>query len=219
MSKGRHERSSFGIIVYEGVEPIDVGATFGVLSMAKRVLPNLTMHIVAERAGLVELAGGLRIMADYGFAQCPALDVLIVCGGPGWRTQTESPAIMAFLRRPQDGIVASVCTGAMILAAAGVLDGRAATTRRHAVGSESAAPLDLLRREHPEIRAVEAPVVDADHIVTGGGVSLAIDATLHLLKRLYGQDAATEVAGVIEYTTAWRANETAFASRNGANHA
>ena len=212
MSKERHDRSSFGIFIYEGVEPIDLGATFGVLSMARRVLPNIDMHIVAERAGVVTLASGLRVVADYGFDDCPPFDVLIVCGGPGWTEQAQSTAALAFLRRTEDDILASVCTGAMVLAAAGVLDDRTATTRRSAVGAEKAAPLDILRLRHPNVRTVEARVVDDGRIVTGGGVSLAIDATLHLLERLYGKDAVVEIASVIEYTAAWRANETAFGS-------
>jgi transcriptional regulator GlxA family with amidase domain len=213
MSKARHDRSTFGVVVYDGVEPIDVGATVGVLSMAKRVLPNLAMHIVAKEPGLVTLASGLRMIADFGFADCPPVDVMVVCGGPGWKAQARTAATLAFLRKPQDGILASVCTGAMILAAAGVLDGKSATTRRLAVGDEEAAPLSVLRREHPKVDTRDALIVDADQVVTGGGVSLAIDTMLYLLERLYGKDTAAEIAEVIEYTAAWRANAAAFQSR------
>jgi transcriptional regulator GlxA family with amidase domain len=96
----------------------------------------------------------------------------------------------------------------MILGAAGVLDGRLATTRRHAVGAETASPLDLLGRGGAVATTV-ATVVDAG-IVTGGGVSLAIDATLYLLGRLYGEEAAQEVARVIEYEHAYAANREAL---------
>jgi transcriptional regulator GlxA family with amidase domain len=96
----------------------------------------------------------------------------------------------------------------MILGASGVLDGRLATTRRHAVGAEAVAPLEMLGRDGA-VRTTVASVVDAG-VVTGGGVSLAIDATLYLLGRIYGEDAAAEVARVIEYDRAYAANRAAL---------
>jgi transcriptional regulator GlxA family with amidase domain len=96
----------------------------------------------------------------------------------------------------------------MILGASGVLDGRLATTRRHAVGAESVAPLELLGRRGA-VRTTVASVVDAG-VVTGGGVSLAIDTTLYLLGRLYGEDAATVIAQAMEYDRAYAANRAAL---------
>jgi transcriptional regulator GlxA family with amidase domain len=136
----------FGIVVYEDVEPIDVGATFGVLSMARRVDPGIEMFLVAARAGTVRLTGGLQIVAEHGFADCPTADVFIVTGGAGWQREAANPEMLAFLRRlaAGTGVVASVCTGAMILAAAGLLDGHRATTKRAVTGAEIA-PLTILR--------------------------------------------------------------------------
>lgn len=208
--KDRSAASLFGIVVYDGVEPIDIGGTVGVLSMARRVLPAVDCVTIAERAGPVTLAGGLAVLAQTGFADAPRCDVVVVCGGPGWREQTRNAAMLSFVRNPPADQVSSVCTGAMILGAAGVLDGRSATTRRRAVGSEALAPLDELAglakggRRHP------AAIVDDGAVVTGGGVSLAIDATLYLLGRLYGAQARDEVARVIEYDRAWEANRAAL---------
>ena len=199
--------SLFGIVLYPGVEPIDLGATFGVLSMARRLLPGIRATTLASRAGEVVLAGGLRVMAEHALDHAPALDVAIVTGGAGWPDAAVDPAMLAFLRRPRAGIMASVCTGAMILQAAGLLTGRRATTRRMALGAETQSPLSRLG---PAGR--EAIVVDEGDVVTGGGVSLAADTTLHLLARLYGQTAADDVARAIEYNRAWAANRAALAT-------
>ena len=205
------DRVHFAIVVYDGVEPIDIGATYGVLSMARRVLPGIAMTLVAAEPGPVVLAGGMRVIAERGFADGGGYDAVIVCGGPGWPRQVEDPRMLAFLREAE-GVMASACTGGMILAAAGRLDGKRATTRRLAVGAEAVAPLRLLGERHPQVRTAEARLVDEGAVVTGGGVTLAIDLTLHLVERFYGADAAAEVTRIIEYGAARRANEAAFAA-------
>jgi transcriptional regulator GlxA family with amidase domain len=214
--KDRNAPALFGVVVYDGVEPIDIGGTVGVLSMAHRVLPAVESVTLAEEAGPVELAGGLTVLAQAGFAGAPPCDVIIVCGGPGWRRETANPAMLDFLRHPPAPQLTSVCTGAMILGAAGVLDGRTATTRRSAVGSEAQSPLAELAALAPAARGQAAAVVEDGAVVTGGGVSLAIDATLYLLGMIYGETARDEVARVIEYDRAFAANRLALGHvRNG----
>lgn len=207
---GRPPSVRFAILVYEGVEPVDL-ATYGVLSMARRVDPRIAMFTVAPRAGEVALANGLRVLADHGFADCPEADALIVTGGPGWAAQCGDEATLGFLRRYAAGrVVAGVCTGAMLLAAAGLLDGRKATTKREVTGAERA-PADMLRERHPRVEVVPgASVVDCGAVVTGGGVTLGIDATLHLVARLVGPGVAEETARIMEYGRAWRANREAL---------
>jgi transcriptional regulator GlxA family with amidase domain len=203
ISKNRTVR--FGVIVYDGVEPIDIGGTLGVVSMARRLLPNIEAVVIAAKAGAVTLAGDLTIVVPYDFNDAPACDVLIVCGGPGWHAEVKNEQMLSFLRGQRPEALASVCTGALILAAAGVLDGRSATTRRAAAGNEDNAPLQLLRTYAHRITPREAVVVDSG-IVTGGGVSLAIDTTLYLIGKFYGKDARDEVARLIEYDRAYAAN-------------
>ena len=199
----------FGVLIYEGVEPIDL-ATFGVLSMARRIRPEIEICTIAPRAGTTVLANGLRVIADYDLQSVPRLDVLIVTGGPGWLEQTRSPEMLAFLRRRAAEIpVVSVCTGGLILAASGVLDGKAATTKREVVQPELS-PLQQLREEYPSVAVREASLVDEGSIITGGGVSLCIDTTLHLLKKLFGAEMAAETARIIEYQRAWAANLEQF---------
>jgi transcriptional regulator GlxA family with amidase domain len=213
--KQRSDPALLGVLIYEGVEPIDIGGTLGVISMASRILPAVAAIVIARHAGPVRLAGGLTVLADHGIDTAPACEVVIVCGGPGWPRAAADQAVLAYLRRlPPEGM-ASVCTGAMILGASGVLDGRLATTRRHAVGAEAEPPLTLLGRSGA-VQTTVASVVDAG-VVTGGGVSLAIDTTLYLLGRLYGADAAADVARVIEYDRAYAANRAALGVVVGCN--
>jgi transcriptional regulator GlxA family with amidase domain len=99
----------------------------------------------------------------------------------------------------------------MILAASGVLDGGAATTKREVVPPETS-PLEVMRASYPRIDVREAMLVELEGgVVTGGGVTLCIDTTLHLLARMLGQDVADETARIMEYRRAWRANREAFA--------
>ncbi len=197
----------FGIFIYDGVEAIDL-ATFGVLSMARRVAPEIAISTIAPEAGLVRLANGLEVMATYGVQAAPALDVLIVTGGPGWKAQcAHVPTLEYICCVARDAIVASVCTGGMILAASGVLDGHSATTKKEVIEGQEIPPLQLLRENHPQVEAIAARLVDSGRIVTGGGVTFCIDVTLHLLARLLGARVAAETARIMEYTTAWKANE------------
>ena len=199
----------FGVLIYEGVEPIDL-ATFGVLSMARRIRPEIEICTIAPRGGVTLLANGLRVIADYDLATAPPLDFLIVTGGPGWVEQARSPAMLEFLRRRAATIpVVSVCTGGMILAATGLLDHKAATTKRAVVAPELS-PLQQLRDQYPDVTVREASSVDEGGIVTGGGVSLCIDTMLHLLKKSFGPEVAAETARLMEYQRAWAANLEQF---------
>src|ERR1700674_5957801 len=108
--KNRNAPARFGIVVYAGVEPIDIGGTVGVVSMARRVLPNIEAVVVAERRGPVRLAGDLTIIAEFDYATLPDCDVVIVCGGPGWRDEAANAATLDFLRRQDPMRLSSVCT-------------------------------------------------------------------------------------------------------------
>jgi transcriptional regulator GlxA family with amidase domain len=204
----------FAIFLYPGVEPIDL-ATFGVLSMARRIAPQIQLLTVAPKPGPVILSNGLTVLAQHGVGDCPPADALIITGGPGWPAQTANRGTLDFIRaRAKDSVVMSVCTGGMILAATGLLDGRRATTKREVVSPEEQ-PLALMQKRYPKVRAVEAQLVDEGRLITAGGVSLCIDATLHLLERMLGAEVAAETARILEYATARNANQRAwaFASR------
>ena len=195
----------FGIFIYDGVEPIDL-ATFGVLSMARRIAPRIRICTIAPKAGIISLSNGLDVIAQFGIDDAPVCDVVIVTGGPGWERQAASEATLDYVRRIHASTqVASVCTGGMILAASGVLDGIAATTKR-AVAPPEVSPLLRMRSAYPQIDVQEAPIIDSGAVVTGGGVSLCIDTTLHIIQRMLGDAVASETARIIEYQRARKAN-------------
>ncbi len=195
----------YGILIYDGVEPIDVGATFGVLSMARRVAPDLQFAGVARTAGPVTCANGLQVIADHGFDDAPAFNHLVVTGGPGWQAAAQDPATLRYLQTSRASM-ASICTGAMILAAAGILDGRQATTKVEVFEGETS-PLRLLS---DQTKTQKAAIVEDRDVVTSGGVTLGIDAMFYLLEKSHGADVARQTARVMEYSRALAANRAAL---------
>jgi transcriptional regulator GlxA family with amidase domain len=199
----------YAILIYDNVEPIDLGAAFGVLSMARRIDAAIEAFAVAKNPGPVSCANGLKALASFGFDDCPSFDVLIVTGGPGWAATAEDASAIRFLQGlPPQIKVASLCTGAMILAAAGLLDGRGATTKIEVCGTEQS-PLGLLRARFPAIDALEAAAVLSDGVLTSGGVTLALDGMFYLLRLMHGEQVARETARIMEYGRALAANAKA----------
>ncbi len=201
----------FGLLLYPGVEPIDL-ATLGVLSMARRVVPQIEYVTVGARAESVPMSSGLRVMADVAFADAPELDVIIVPGGPGWVTACDDRKILDYLSQTANqSVIVSVCTGAMILAAAGLLNGKTATTKVEVVPPEDA-PLEVLKKQYTGVKTRRALIVDEGPIVTGGGVTLCIDTILYVIEREFGANKADEVARIMEYQAARQANTARLAT-------
>jgi len=194
----------FGFVIYPGVEPIDLAAV-GVLSMARRIEPALSFALVAASAAPVVFSNGLRVLPDHTFGAAPAFDVLLLPGGPGWVAARGDEGLLAYLRgaTPPARLV-TLCTGAMIAAAAGLLDGKTVTTKVEAAPGETP-PIEILAREHPVI-ARHALLVDTGQVISGGGVSLCIDTVLYVLEQALGPDKTAEIARVLEYSAARRAN-------------
>jgi transcriptional regulator GlxA family with amidase domain len=133
------------------------------------------------------------VLPDETWKTAPAMDVLVYPGGMGTRKELADEAVLEWVRGiAADGVVASVCTGSLVLAAAGLLDGRPATTHWSALEL-----LPTLGREI-EVRP-EDRFVDTGQVITAAGVSAGIDMALHLVARLHSRERARQVRRYIQY--------------------
>jgi transcriptional regulator GlxA family with amidase domain len=188
-----------GALFYPNFELLDV---FGPLEMfATLGHERARIHTIAAEPGPVRAAIaadgplGPAVLADYGYADAPPLDVLLVPGGFGTIPALMDEKLLGFLREraATTPIVASVCTGSALLARAGLLDGRRATSNKQF--------FELARAQSDRVHWVEAARwVDDGPVVTSSGVSAGMDMALALIERLFGAEAAEQVAVGTEYT-------------------
>ncbi|HYL29311.1 MAG TPA: DJ-1/PfpI family protein [Gemmatimonadales bacterium] len=181
---------SVGMVLFPGLTQLDLAGPYEVLAR----LPNTTVYLVAATVAPVRTERGLTITPDATFDAVPPLDVICVPGGPGVDPLMEDARLLGFLRAqaPRARYVTSVCTGALLLGAAGLLQGYRATT--HWLS------LDLL----PLFGAVpvkERVVIDRNRL-TGGGVTAGIDLGLAMAAELCGRAVAEEIQLTIEYDPA-----------------
>lgn len=183
---------TIAILLFPLVEELDFVGPWEVFTYLAAQRPETcTVVTVAEQPGEIRCAKGLRVIAEHGFASCPTPDLLVVPGGQGTRTEVDNPRVIDFIRRVANSAVAtSVCTGAFLLAQAGLLAGRRATTHRRS--------MERLRAIEG-ITVVEERWVDEGRVVTCSGISSGIDMSLYLVGRLWGAETARLVQKGIEY--------------------
>lgn len=197
------DKLNVGILLFENVEVLDFAGPFEVFSRT-RLEPGVESRLtddsapfrvftVAREAGRVTATGGLVVQADHGFADAPAIDVLVVPGGFGTRPLLNDDATLTWIRQVADDArqVTSVCTGALLLAKAELLHGKRATTHW--------AALDLLEETDASIDVRREERVVHDGVVTSAGVAAGIDMALAVVEQLHGKDVADETAHYIEY--------------------
>lgn len=194
-------RTTVGILIFEDVEVLDFCGPFEALSVATRLGEHddeshlFDVHVIAQTAEVVSCRNGLQVVPDHTIADHPPLDILVIPGGRGTRRERTNPAILDWLAQQSTtaSITSSVCTGAFLLAAVGLLNGKSATTHWGSI--------DWLREHHPEITVRDdLRWVDEGKIVTSAGVSAGIDMALHLVDRLHGRATAEQTARHMEYT-------------------
>ncbi len=185
-----------GVALFEGAEELDWAGPWEVLAAWAEQWPGDGVRVLtlAREDGAVICAKGLRVLPDETWESAPPLDVLVYPGGRGTRAELADAAVLDWLRGQagNGALLASVCTGSLVLAAAGLLDGRPATTHW---GS-----LDLLPTLGRDIEVrPEDRFVDTGDVITAAGVSAGIDMALHLVARLHSPERAREVRRYIQY--------------------
>jgi cyclohexyl-isocyanide hydratase len=176
-----------GLLVFPKVQQLDLTGPYEVFAS----IPDARMHLVGRTLDPVVSATGLVLAPTITFADCPQLDVICVPGGAGINALLRDEQTLAFVRRQAAGAryVTSVCTGALVLGAAGLLKGKQATTHW---GSH-----DLLAGYGAV--PVKARVVRDGNLFSGGGVTAGIDFALTLAEELIGRDAAQAIQLNLEY--------------------
>lgn len=185
-----------GVVLFDDAEELDWAGPWEVLS-ALPVVGEANVFTVAEREGPIRCAKGLRMLPDRRFDDVTRLDVLLVPGGQGSRVELKNPVMLDWVRAMAEGCqwVTSVCTGAAILAAAGLLAGRRATTHWGYI--------ETLREQHPDVEVLErVRYVRDGNVVTAAGVSAGIDMSLWLVGQIHSPEVARRVQHYIEYDPA-----------------
>ena len=195
------DRINVGILVFPEVEvldfcgPFEVFATTRLREERRREEPSpYEVVLVADGRDLVVASGGLKVVPDHDLGDCPPLDVLVVPGGWGTRAGMSNGRLIGWIaeRATRVSTLASVCTGSLLLARAGLLDGRRATTHWRA--------LDEMRGLFPDVNVVgDEHVVEDGEVLTSAGISAGIDLALRLVARHHGEAVARATARYMEY--------------------
>ncbi|MBC8257551.1 MAG: DJ-1/PfpI family protein [SAR324 cluster bacterium] len=187
---------NIGIYIYEEAEVLDFSGPFEVFSTATRVsdiLNTFTVFLVSETGGTVTARGGYEVNARYGFSDHPPIDVLIIVGGVH-TGEMKNQNVLRWIKEQslKTQLVASVCTGAFLLAEAGVLSSQNVTTHWEDITD--------LRESYPELKVIENQRwVDEGSIITSSGISAGIDMSLHLVCKIHGVELAEKTARQMEF--------------------
>jgi transcriptional regulator GlxA family with amidase domain len=184
------------ILIFPEVEVLDFAGPFEVFAVANELTGFETFHTftVAELPGSIRARNGLKVVPDFTLETAPPPDILVVPGGAGTRPLLKKPTVLEWIRQRarKAEVVASVCTGSLVLAQAGLLNNLRATTHH-----ENFAELAALA---PNTDLVEdARFTDNGQVLTSAGISAGIDLSLHIVARLLGEAAATRTARYMEY--------------------
>jgi len=192
---------TIGIFLFDEVEVLDFAGPFEVFGTASRVhsrmepahLPLFDVFTVAEEPRLIKSRGGLMVSPGFSFDNHLLIDVLVIPGGVV-SAESGKPAVISWIEQTaaRSQLTASVCTGAFLLAQAGLLAGKNVTTHWE--------DIDDLRRMFPKLAVKDnARWIDEGNIVTSAGISAGIDMSLHLVARLAGDTLARKTARQMEY--------------------
>lgn len=184
------------ILIFDEVEVLDFCGPFEVFSVTggRSSPPPFQVYTVAEYNRPIRTVGGLSVNPTHAFDDSPRPDILLVPGGIGTRREIRNPHLINWInaRDEEVELLLSVCTGALLLAQAGLLDGLRSTTHHSA--------FDLLRQLAPKSHVLESErIVDNGKIILSAGISAGIDMSLYVVGRLFGEQQAEETAAHMEY--------------------
>jgi transcriptional regulator GlxA family with amidase domain len=187
---------NIGIYIYDHAEVLDFSGPFEVFSTASRVCPTgnpFSVFLIGETGQVVTARSGYRVIPAYGFHDHPSIDVLIVVGGVHTEEMHKSNVIHWISQQGQKAkLVASVCTGAFLLAEARILTTQNVTTHWGDISD--------LRSSYPDLTVNESSRwIDEGSVVTSGGISAGIDMSLHLVSRLHSLELAEKTARQMEF--------------------
>ena len=180
-----------GAVLFEGFELLDF---YGPLGMFGLLEGEAGITVVAEKAGAVKSAAGPSGLADATLAGASGFDVLLIPGGIGTRKKMADPQFLSELKRLAEAsrIVATVCTGSLLLAKTGLIDGRKATTNKRA--------FQLVKTNAPKVNWIaKARWVEDSKYFTSSGVSAGMDMALAVIAKSFGREKSLEIAGRAEY--------------------
>jgi transcriptional regulator GlxA family with amidase domain len=192
---------NIGIYIYDNAEVLDFSGPFEVFSTASRVCPAgnpFRVFLIGETGQVVTARAGYRVLPAYGFHRHPAIDVLIVVGGVHNEEMRKSKVIHWISQQAKKAkLVASVCTGAFLLAEARILKTQNVTTHWGDIVN--------LRESYPDLTVHKSSRwIDEGSVVTSGGISAGIDMSLHLVSKLHSSELAKKTARQMEFH--WRNN-------------
>lgn len=190
------QRRRVAILLFDNVEVLDFAGPFEVFGVARAADGGAAFEVVtiALQPGEVIARNYLRVVPTCTASTLGDVDILVVPGGPGTRREMTRPEMLDFIRTASNSadLTLSVCTGALLLGAAGLLEGRSATTHRDAIG-------ELLVLDSGAEIFPDARIVDNGRLIISAGVSAGIDAALYIISRLLGRELAEHTARDMQY--------------------
>lgn len=191
---------NIGILIFDKVEELDFVGPWEVFTMSNEVFrfrgeeaPD-EVFLVSQSGGLINCAKGLRVESDYSIAEAPHIDLLLIPGGQGTRAEVNNETLLDWISICAEGCtwVTSVCTGALLLAAAGPAKGKRVTTHWGFIE-------DLRKRGEASEVLEDVRYVRDGNVVTSAGVSAGIDMSLWLIGQIHGERHALAVQKGMEY--------------------
>lgn len=187
---------SVGIFLFNEVEVLNFAGPFEVFSITKvHEEKPFTVYTVSQNGEMITARNGLKVKPDYSIEDLPPVDILIIPGGKGAReNEVKNDIIINWVRQQMKEVklMTSVCTGALLLAKAGLLEGLKATTHW--------ASIQTFKKDFPNVEVMEnVKFVDEGHIITSAGISAGINMSFHIVKNLLGVEIAEETAKNMEY--------------------